>query len=88
MPDKKELPQFPCSFPIKAMGKNSDEFCSLVTACVKKHLIDQNDITIATKTSNGDTYISVTATITAQSRQQLDAIYQELKDTNQTLMLL
>jgi uncharacterized protein len=88
MGDTDDVFQFPCAFPIKVMGKKSDDFSSMVVGIIKKHIHDTNDITIDSRLSTGDKYVSITATINAQSRKQLDAIYQELKDNEQVVMLL
>ncbi len=70
--------QFPCEFPIKIMGNKSDDFSTMVVRIIKKNLHGKSEITIDSRLSSGDKYLSITATITAQSRKQLDAIYQEL----------
>lgn len=76
MPENKSLLTFPCSFPIKIMGINSDDLIAAVAAIVSIHSPDfdpENAITIA-KSSKGN-YISVTVTINATSQEQIDAIY-------------
>lgn len=82
------LLEFPCEFPLKAMGKKSDSFCSMVVAVVKKHLTDPEALTISNTCSSGDKYVSVTVTFCAHSKPQLDAIYMELKSNKEVLMLL
>jgi len=79
---------FPCSFPLKAIGRNSDEFEALVIEIVRRHVPDLDDGAVSSRTSGGDTYRSVTATFMAQSREQLDALYSELSDHEQILMVL
>lgn len=88
MPDTDDIFEFPCEFPIKIMGRTSDDFQSLVVGIIKKHIPDTGEITIESRLSSGDKYLAITATITAQSRKQLDAIYQELTDTKEVVMLL
>ena len=88
MSDTDDIFQFPCEFPIKVMGKKTDDFSSMVVGIIRKHIHDSSEITITSRQSHGDKYTSITATIIAQSRKQLDAIYQELKDTKQVVMLL
>ncbi|HEY4723266.1 MAG TPA: DUF493 domain-containing protein [Anaerolineae bacterium] len=43
---------------------------------------------MTSRTSNGGKYLSVTATFIADSREQLDGLYQELSDHARVLMLL
>jgi len=80
--------EFPCQFPIKAMGKNIADFDSLVVAIVRKHAEDIKEGAIKTRPSKGDKFLSVTVTIEAQSKRQLDAIYQDLNDSPAVMMVL
>jgi len=79
---------FPCAFPLKVFGRNSDEFEALVVDIVRRHAPDLKDSAVSSRTSGGATYRSVTATFTAHSREQLDALYLELSRHEQILMLL
>jgi len=80
--------EFPCQFPIKAMGKNIADFDSLVVAIVRKHAEDIKEGAIKIRPSKGDKFLSVTVTIEAQSKRQLDAIYQDLNDSPAVMMVL
>lgn len=82
------LLEFPCKFPIKAMGKNSDDFESIVTGIVLKHAELWPGEPIRSLSSKEDKYLSITAVVDAQSQEQLDAIYQELTDCELVLMAL
>jgi putative lipoic acid-binding regulatory protein len=79
---------FPCSFPLKAFGRNSDDFEALVVEIVRRHVPDLDDGAVSSRTSGGDAYRAVTATFVARSREQLDALYAELSSHAQILMLL
>lgn len=70
---------FPCEFPIKAMGRSDAALPGIVVAIVQRHAPALTAGSITTNESSGGRYISVTATITADSRDQLDAIYADLK---------
>ncbi len=80
--------KFPCAFPLKAIGRNSDDFEALVVEIVRRHVPDLDDRAVSSRTSSGDAYRSVTATFTAHSREQLDALYSELSGHEQVLMVL
>ena len=69
---------FPCSFPIKAMGLAERGLEAVVLDIISRHVtaVDANALTV--RPSCGGKWIAVTVTIDAQSRAQLDAIYQEL----------
>jgi putative lipoic acid-binding regulatory protein len=87
-PNKQSLLEFPCRFPIKAMGRQSDEFEALITRIVLKHAELWRDESIRSVPSKAGNFLSVTAVIEARSQQQLDAIYQDLTDCVQVLMAL
>ena len=88
MSDKEEVIEFPCVFPVKIMGANDPQFVEHSCALVGQHtgLIDA--AAVSTRQSKSGKYLSVTITINAQSRQQLDAIYQALTDDEQVVMAL
>ena len=88
MSEEETLLEFPCQFPIKAMGKTSPDFDSIVVAIVRQHVDDINEGAVKTRASKGDKYLSVTVMIEATSKQQLDAIYQGLTDCPDVLMAL
>jgi putative lipoic acid-binding regulatory protein len=84
--EKTSLLEFPCRFPIKAMGKNSDDFEEVVTGIVLAHSELWPDQPIRSIPSKAGNYVSITAVIEARSQEQLDAIYQELTDCDQVMM--
>ena len=79
---------FPCVFPIKAMGWYADDFDALVVGIVRKHTPDLLDTGIEKRHSRGGRYVSVTVTIQARSREQIDNIYQDLAANSRVLMAL
>lgn len=85
---KESLLEFPCSFPIKAMGRHSDDFEALVCELILKHATLMNGEAITTNISKAGNYVSITAVIEATSQDQLDAIYQDLTDSERVLMAL
>ena len=86
--DQDTLLEFPCRFPIKAMGKDEDVFVAHVLNLVTPHFPEISEDDIRTRSSNGGKYISVTITVTATSKLQLDAIYYALTDSDRVLMAL
>jgi putative lipoic acid-binding regulatory protein len=72
------LLEFPCDFPLKIMGARHDDFVSTMVEVVRRHVPDFADDAIATRTSAKGSYLSLTCTIRATSREQLDALYREL----------
>lgn len=88
MTDETTLLEFPCDFPIKAMGRAGEDFDSLVVGLVRRHSPDLREGAVKTRLSQGGKYISVTVTIQARSRAQLDAIYMDLTAHERVLMAL
>lgn len=85
---KKDLSiHFPCSFPLKIMGLNTGAFATAVTAIFEKH-VDLDQLSYSRRLSSGNKYLSITATFTARSRDQLDVLYQELNDHDLVVMTL
>lgn len=82
------LLEFPCDFPIKIMGLESDEFRALARQLVEIHTGPLADDAIATSLSSNDKFVSVTITVNAQSQQQLDDIYREVTSNEEVLMAL
>lgn len=80
--------QFPCRFSIKAMGKSGLELDITVIEIVRRHSPGINEGAVSIRPSKDGNYIAVTVVIDAHSRQQLDAIYQDLSDHPQVLMVL
>ena len=80
--------EFPCEFPIKAMGKTTHDFDALVVSIIRKHAPEFTDSTVRTRLSRNGQYISVTVTIQAKSREQLDNIYMDLTANERVLMAL
>jgi len=80
--------KFPCEFPIKAMGLSTPEFETHVVDICRRHAADLDESLITRRDSQGGKYVSITVTIQAQSRAQLDAIYQELTDSDLVVMAL
>jgi uncharacterized protein len=79
---------FPCDFPIKVMGRKQPRFVQAVTGIVRKHAPDFDAATVEMRPSRQGTYLSVTCIVRATSREQLDALYQELCDHPDVVMVL
>ena len=89
MSEEEESPlKFPCEFPIKAMGKAGCGLDIIVVEIVRKHAPDLTEGAVHTRDSSGGNYISVTVTVNATSRAQLDAIYQDLVDCEAVIMAI
>lgn len=83
-----ELFEFPCEFPIKVMGRDNEAFRSLTRAIVERHAGMLAGASITQRSSSRGKFLALTYTIEAQSRAQLDAIYQDLTDSGVVLVAL
>lgn len=72
------LLEFPCDFPLKIMGETRDGFAQAVLAVVMVHAPDFDGATIEMRPSSSGKYISLTCTVRATSKVQLDALYRDL----------
>ena len=82
------LLEFPCRFPIKAMGRAAEGFEALVIEMVRRHAPDLDEAMVSVRESRGGSWVSVTVVIEARSKAQLDAIYRDLSAHEQVVMAL
>jgi putative lipoic acid-binding regulatory protein len=71
-------PAFPCRFPIKIVGRTEAGFAQQMLEIVLRHAPDFDASSMEMRASSKGTYLALTCTITATSREQLDALYREL----------
>lgn len=80
--------KFPCDFTIKVLGKNNDDFENKVLMIVHHHFPKFGNGSLQKRLSKGDNYLSLSITIHAENKAQLDAIYTELSAAPEVLMAL
>lgn len=83
--EEETLFEFPCEFPIKAMGKSGPELEVAVLEIINRHVDDLSEGAVKLSTSKGGKYTSITITIVAQSKAHLDGIYMELTSCEHVL---
>ncbi|MCB1866596.1 MAG: DUF493 domain-containing protein [Chromatiales bacterium] len=88
MSNTESLMEFPCDFPIKAIGEAGFAFDAVVVEIVNRHAQTVGEGAVTTRESRGGRYLAVTVTVRAQSREQLDAIYQDLTADPRVTMAL
>jgi len=69
---------FPCEYPVKVIGRDENDFTGFVIDVVSRHVPHLTGDDFSTRSSSGEKYISVSVTFIAESRQQVDALYDEL----------
>jgi putative lipoic acid-binding regulatory protein len=88
MSEAQGLLRFPAEFPIKVMGRDSESFRTLTLAIVERHAGPLEPARISERMSREGRFLALTYTIRAESRAQLDAIYQDLTASGVVLVAL
>ncbi len=73
-----DLFEFPCDFPLKVIGKTVDGLAQAILGIVLQHAPDFDPASLELRSSRTGKYLSMTCTIPAVSRAQLDALYRAL----------
>ena len=72
------LIEYPCDFPVKVMGLRVDGFAEAMCQVAQQFDPNFNPTTLEMRSSKAGNYLSVTLTIKATSREQLDNLYRAL----------
>lgn len=70
------------------MGRQSADFKDIVLQVMRQHAGDISDTQVKQRASGKGTFVSLTVTITATGKDQLDAIFEDLKATGVVQMVL
>lgn len=70
--------EFPCRFPLKIMGEQHETFATTIVEVVRMHAPDLVEQDVQIRASSTGRYSSLTITVNATSRDQLDNIYRAL----------
>jgi putative lipoic acid-binding regulatory protein len=85
---RESLLEFPTDFPIKIMGRRHDDFAQTMLDVVLRHAPDFDAASMQMRASAKGNYLSLTVTIHATSKQQLDDLYRELSSHPMVAMVL
>ena len=77
-PPQESLIEYPCLFPIKVMGERVEGFTAALVSVARDFDPDFDEARLELRESRGGNYLSVTLTVTATSREQLDNLYRAL----------
>ena len=80
--------EFPCAYPIKVLGRSSDEFESIILEVFERHAPGFDQQTLVARGSSKGTFTALTITITATGTAQLDALHQDLLATGHVQMVI
>jgi len=78
IPPDRSLITYPSAFPIKVMGQAVEGFEAAMVELALQHDPSFDKATVERRPSSGGNYLGITLTITATSREQLDAMYRAL----------
>ncbi len=85
---QESLIAYPTDFPLKIMGRREPRLVQTIVDIVQRHAPDFDAATVEMRTSKKNSYLSVTCTVRATSREQLDALYRDLCDHPAVVMVL
>lgn len=87
--NKTESPlKFPTDYPIKVLGRPSDEFRARVHAIMLKHAPDLDPSRMTERLSEKGNFLSISYVIVAQSREQVTALAADLAACELAMMVL
>lgn len=75
---EESLIEYPCDFPIKVMGVKTEDFASTIIQVTCAFDPSFNSSRLEVRDSKAGNYQSLTLTIRATSREQLDELYRTL----------
>ena len=79
---------FPTEYPLKVIGRPSDEFRARVHAVVLRHAPTLETERVSERRSGQGNFLSISYTLFAESREQVEALTAELKACDGVLMLI
>ena len=80
--------EFPCAYPIKVLGRASDDYETLISSVVELHAPGFDRSLIQRRTSRGGTFLSLTLVIEATGKEQLAALHQDLMATGRVSIVI
>jgi len=87
--DEVESPlKFPTDYPIKVVGRPSDEFRARVHAIMLRHAPTVDTDQVSERLSENGNFLSISYMIRAESREQIVALVNDLKSCEGTLMII
>lgn len=86
--EQESLIEFPCHYEVKMMGIDCDGFHAEIRRIVLTHCENVNDEHFRQRASAKGKYSSVTAKVYVESREHLEALYADLRASEQVLYTL
>lgn len=70
-----KLLEFPVDFPIKVVGRQTDDFVAQIADAVRVHIPGFDPADLSLRSSAQGSWLSVTIPVRAESREQLETLY-------------
>ncbi len=86
--DGAELLKFPVLYPIKVVARRSVSLRASIDAIVREYVPELTDEQVTERASAQEHFVSITYSITAQSREQIIALATALQANEQVIMLI
>ena len=83
-----ELLKFPVAYPIKVVGRRSENMRANIDAIVRAHVPDLTPEQVTERASTQAHFLAITYTITAQSKEQVVALAHALQASKDVIMLI
>lgn len=80
--------EFPCEIPIKVLGVNDAAVREAAFGIVRAHYGKLDAGRFRERESRDGNYVSLTITVRAESREEIDAVYRDLTAHTDILMVL
>ena len=87
-PPQQPLLQYPTDYPIKVLGRPSDEFRARVHATLLRHAPKLDPDRVTERLSENGNFLSISYMIVAESSEQVIALVNDLKATEGVLTIL
>lgn len=88
MVDQPPLLRFPTDYPIKVVGRPSDEFRDRVRAIMLRHAPGLDTARISERLSENGNFLSISYVIVAESSEQVIALVNDLKACEGVLTII
>jgi putative lipoic acid-binding regulatory protein len=85
---EQQLLQYPTDYPIKVVGRPSDEFRARVHATLLRHAPTLDPDRVSERLSENGNFISISYVIVAESNEQVIALVNDLKATEGVLTII
>ncbi len=80
--------EFPCDYPIKVLGRSSEDLTEVILTVFEQHAPGFDRTAVTARASSKGTFTAITVTITATGSDQLEALHQNLLETGRVKMVI